>query len=173
VALDDRHANKFAPVNSKAIYPKHGHKLLYTPMTSEMKYPISYYTFALCILFYLLFCWCNTCTNQSQMIWSTLYHHMTILVHLSRPHLFFIVASVHWWSLVQASPSHTVSHFKAFNLPFTLAIGLSSQSSSWSSPPWPHNSMLCMICNELLHHHMCEPCNISPSWHILLTHMYL
>jgi hypothetical protein len=36
--------------------------------------------------------------------------------------------------------------------------------------------MSCLICNELLHH-MCEPCNkfkpSSPSWHVLLTHMYL
>jgi hypothetical protein len=39
VALDDRYANKFAPLDSTAIYPKPGHKLLYTPMTDEMKYP--------------------------------------------------------------------------------------------------------------------------------------
>jgi hypothetical protein len=25
------------------------------------------------------------------------------------------------------------------------------QASSWSSPPWSHNSMSCLICNELLH----------------------
>jgi hypothetical protein len=39
VALDDRYANKFAPLDSTAIYPKPGHKLLYTSMTSEMKCP--------------------------------------------------------------------------------------------------------------------------------------
>jgi hypothetical protein len=39
VALDDRYANKFAPLDSKVIYPKPGHKLLYTPMTGEKKYP--------------------------------------------------------------------------------------------------------------------------------------
>jgi hypothetical protein len=39
VALDDRYANKFAPLDSTAIYPKPSHKLLYTPMTSEMKCP--------------------------------------------------------------------------------------------------------------------------------------
>ena len=37
--------------------------------------------------------------------------------------------------------------------------------------------MSCLMCNELRHHHMCEFCNIfepsSPSWHMLLTHMYL
>ena len=36
--------------------------------------------------------------------------------------------------------------------------------------------MSCIICNELLHH-MCEPCNKSklstPSWHELLTQVYL
>jgi hypothetical protein len=45
-----------------AIYPKPGHKLLYTPMTGEIKCPIGY-TFALRIPFHLLQCWCNTCTN--------------------------------------------------------------------------------------------------------------
>ena len=40
MALDDRYAKKFAPLDSMAIYPKPGHKLLYTPMTGEMKCPI-------------------------------------------------------------------------------------------------------------------------------------
>ena len=40
--LDDRYANKFAPLDSTAIYPKSGHKLLYTPMTGEMKCPRLY-----------------------------------------------------------------------------------------------------------------------------------
>ena len=30
VALDDRYANKFAPLDSTVIYPKSGHALLYT-----------------------------------------------------------------------------------------------------------------------------------------------
>jgi hypothetical protein len=42
VALDDRYANKFAPLDSMAIYSKPGHKLLYTPMIGEIKYPIGY-----------------------------------------------------------------------------------------------------------------------------------
>jgi hypothetical protein len=62
VALDDRYANKFAPHDSTVMYPKPGHKLLYTPMTSEMKCPIGY-TFALRIVFHLLWYWCNTYTN--------------------------------------------------------------------------------------------------------------
>jgi hypothetical protein len=33
---------KFAPLDSTAIYPKPGHQLLYTPMTSEIKCPRSY-----------------------------------------------------------------------------------------------------------------------------------
>ena len=53
VALDDRYANKFAPLDSTAIYPKLGHELIYTPMPSEMKCPIGY-TFALRIPFHLL-----------------------------------------------------------------------------------------------------------------------
>jgi hypothetical protein len=53
VALDDRYANKFAPLDSTTIYPKSGHQLLYTPMTGEMEMPYGY-TFALRILFQLL-----------------------------------------------------------------------------------------------------------------------
>ena len=33
VALDDRYANKFAPLDSTAIYPKQVDQFLYTPMT--------------------------------------------------------------------------------------------------------------------------------------------
>ena len=53
MALDNRYANKFAPLDSTSIYPKSGHKLLYTPMTGEMKCSIGY-TFVLRIPFYLL-----------------------------------------------------------------------------------------------------------------------
>ena len=54
VALDKRYANKFAPLDSTAIYPKPGHiLLLYTPMTDEMEMPYGY-TFALCIPLHLL-----------------------------------------------------------------------------------------------------------------------
>jgi hypothetical protein len=86
-----------------------------------VKWNVLGYTFALCIPFHLLQYWCNTCTNQSQMIWSTSYHHVTILVHWSWLHLLFTVASVHWRQVL--------------DLPFTLATGLSSQVMSWSSPP--------------------------------------
>jgi hypothetical protein len=57
-------------------------------------------------------------------------------------------------SLAQASPSHAVPRFKASDLPFTLATSPSSQASSWSSPPWSHDSMSCLICNEFLYHHI-------------------
>jgi hypothetical protein len=36
---DDQYTNKFAPLNSTAIYHKPGHQLLYTPMTGEMEMP--------------------------------------------------------------------------------------------------------------------------------------
>jgi len=39
VALDDRYANKFAPLDSMAMYPESGNQLLYTPMTGEMEMP--------------------------------------------------------------------------------------------------------------------------------------
>jgi hypothetical protein len=53
VALDDRYANKFAPLDSTAIYPKPDHQLLYTPMTGGMEMPYGY-TFALRIPSHLI-----------------------------------------------------------------------------------------------------------------------
>ena len=112
----------------------------------------------------------------SQMIWSTSYRHVTLLVHWSWPHLLFTVAFVHRCQVLLKLHRHTVHRSKASNLSFTLATDPSSQVLSWSSPPWSHDSVSCLICNELLHH-MCEPCNkskpSSPSWHELLTQVYL
>ena len=143
----------------------------------KWKCPIGY-TFALRIPFHLLqVSMQHMHQHDHQMIWSTPYHHVTLLVHRSWPHLLFTIALVHWRQVLLKLHRLAVHHFKASDLPFTLATGLSSQASSWSSPPWSHDSMSCLICNELLHQHMCEPCNItkpfSPSWHMLLTHMYL
>jgi hypothetical protein len=160
-----------------AIYPKPGHKLLYTSMTGEMKCSIGY-TFALRILFHLHQYRCNTCTN---MINNDMIHFISSCDHIGSSILTSLALhrclgpSVP--SLAQASPSHAVPHFRASDLPFTLATCPLSQVMSWSTPPWSHDSMSCLMCNELLHQHMCKLCNISepslPSWHMLLTHMYL
>ena len=50
MALDDRYTNKFAPLDSMAIYHKPGHHLLYTPMTGEIKCPRLYLCLAHSIL---------------------------------------------------------------------------------------------------------------------------
>ena len=111
------------------------------------------------------------------MIWSTSYHHVTLLVHRSWPHLLFTVAFVHRRKVLHKLHRHAVHRSKASNLPFMLATGPSSQVMSWSSPPWSHDLILCLMCNELRYYHMCELCNISepssPSWHMLLTRIYL
>ena len=116
-------------------------------------------------------------STNHQMIWSTSYHHVTILVPRSWLYLLFTIAFVHRRHVFLKLHRHVVHRSKASDLPFTLAIGPSSQVLSWSSPPWSHDSMSCLMCNKLLHHHMCELCNISkpfsPSWHMLLIHMYL
>ena len=87
--------------------------------------------------------------TDHQMIWSTSYHHVTVLVHRSWPHLLFTVASV-----IGAKSCSSFTVTVASDLPFTLATGPSSQASSWSSPLWSHDSMSCLMCNELLHHHI-------------------
>jgi hypothetical protein len=136
------------------------------------------YTFALHIPFHLLHCRCNTCTNT---INNDMIHFISSRDHIGS----LILTSLALYrcvsssapSLAQASLSHAVPHSKASDFPFTLAIGPSSQVMSRSSPPWSYDLMLCLMCNELLHHHMCKLCNnsepFSPSWHMLLTHMYL
>jgi hypothetical protein len=110
------------------------------------------YTFALRIPFYLLRCWCNTCTNHSP---NDMIHFIS-----SRDRIVSLILTslaLHCCigpsapSLAQASPSHAIPRSKAFDLPFTLATDLSSQVMPWSSPPWSHDSMSCLICNELLH----------------------
>ena len=135
------------------------------------------YTFALCTPFHLLHHWCNTCTNH---ITNDMIHFISscvILVHRSWLHLLFTVAFIHRRQVLLKLYRHVVHRSKASNLPFTPTADPSSQVMFWSSPPWSHDSMSCLMCNELLHHHMCELCNISkpfsPSWHMLLTHMYL
>jgi hypothetical protein len=150
VALDDRYANKFAPLNSTAIYPKtRSSTSLHT--YDRWSGNALGYTFALRIPLHLLWCWCNTCTNH---ITNDMIHFISscdlgpsILTSLALHRCVGPSAPSH----AQASPSHAVPHSKASDLPFTLATGPSSQASSWSSPPWPHDSMSCLICNELLY----------------------
>ena len=137
------------------------------PLTGEKKCPTSH-TFALRIPFYLPKYLCHTSTNLHQafwssswvntwldlpwMIWSTPYHHMTSLVHRSWPCSLFTVALVHRPpNLAQASPPCGPS-LQNLDLPFSIATGPSSQALSWSSPLWSHDSMSCLICNELLDH---------------------
>ena len=114
---------------------KPGHKLLYTPMTGEMKCPRLY----LCLAHSIPSPPNVDATHaptRSTMIWSTSYHHVIILVHRSWLHLLFTVAFVHRHQVLLKLHRHAVHRSKASDLPFTLATGLSSQVMSWSSPPW-------------------------------------
>ena len=132
--LDDRYANKFAPLDSTSIYPKPDHKLLYTPMTGEIKCPRLY----LCLAHFIsspLMLMQRMHQPYHQMIWSTSYHHVTASVHRSWLHLLFTIASVHRCQVLLKLPHHAVYRFKPSDLPFTLATGPSSQALSWSSPP--------------------------------------
>ena len=172
MALDDRYANKFAPLDSTAIYPKPGHKLLYTPMTGEMKCPIGY-TFALCILIHLLQCRCNTCTN---MINNDMIHFISLRDHIGSS----ILTSLAFHrclrpsapSLDQASPPRGPL-LQSLQLALHACNRSIKPSHVLIFSPRSHDSMSCLMCNELLHH-MCELCNKSKpsslSWHGLLTH---
>jgi hypothetical protein len=160
-----------------AIYPKPGHALLYSTFDRWNGNALGY-TFALCIPFHLLRCWCNTCTNQSP---NDMIHFISSCDRIGSSILTLLALhrciSPSVPSLAQASPPHAVPRFKAYDLPFTLATGPSSQVMSWSSLPWSHDSMSCLMCYKLLNHHMCKLYNISkpfpPPWHMLPTHTYL
>jgi len=88
------------------------------------------------------------------MIWSTSYHHVTILVHRSWPHLLFTVASDHRRQVLLKLHRHTRS--------LALKPPTSLHSCNRSIKPslilifstWSHDSISCLICNELLHHHI-------------------
>ena len=81
----------------------------------------------------------------------------------------YIITWLYWFidlDFTCSSPLlQSIGAKSSLNLPFTLATGPSSKALSWSSPPWSHDSMSCLMCNELLHH-MCELCNISKPFHL-------
>ena len=150
MALDDWYVNKFAPLDNMTTYPKPGHKLLYSPMTGKIP---NKYKSALHIPFHLLWCWCNICTNN---ISNDMIHFISSCDHIDSS--IWTSLALHYCigpslpSLAQILSSHMVPHFKVSDFSFTLASGPSSQASSWSSPPWSHEFMSCLICNKLLHH---------------------
>jgi hypothetical protein len=139
VVLDDRYANKFAPLDSTAIYPKPDHKLLYTPMTGEMKCPTN---IPLPCVFHFI----------SSNVDGT--HAPTLINKWYDP--LYIIMWLYWFidlDFTCSSPLlRSIGAKSSLNLSFTLVTGPSSQASSWSSPPWSHDSLSCLICNELLHH---------------------
>jgi hypothetical protein len=147
------------------------------PLTGKMKCPRLY----LCLAHFhsnSSDVWCNTCTNMinNDMIYF-ISSYDRIGSSILTPLALHPCVSPSAPSLTQASPLHVVPRFEASDLSFTLATGPSSQVMSWTSPTWSQDLVSCLMCNKLLHHHMCKLYNISmpfsPPWHMLLTHMYL
>jgi hypothetical protein len=112
------------------------------------------------------------------MIWSTSYHHVTILVQRSWPHSLFTVASVHRRQVLLKLHHHMRS---LTSKPPTCPSRLQPVRRAKSCLNLLHldhmTQMSCLMCNELLYQHMCKLCNIPESslssWHMLLTYMYL
>ena len=141
VALDDRYSNKFASLDSTSIYPKPGHQPLYTPMTGEMKCPRLY----LCLAHSI-----PTPPLLMQHMYQPITKWYDPLHIIMWPYWFIDLDFTCFSPLLQS-----IGAKSSLNLPFTLATSPLSQVMSWSSPPWSHDSMSCLMCNELLHHHMC------------------
>jgi hypothetical protein len=143
VALDDRYANKFAPLDSTTIYSKPDHKLLYTPMTGEMKCPTN---IPLSCTFHSISSGVDAthAPTISQMIWSTSYHRVTLLVRRSWSHLLFTVAFVHRRQVLLKIHRHMVHRSEASNLSFTLVTGPQVKS-----------------CHDLLHLSHMTQCYVS------------
>ena len=147
MALDDRYANKFAPLDSTAIHPKSGHKLLYTPMTGEMKCPIDY-TFALRISFHLLHRWCNTCTNH---ITNDMIHSISSCDHIDSSILTSLALHRCFGPSVLSHHSTCPSHLQPVHQAKSCLDLLHLSHMT------PYHVSYAMM----LHHHMCELCNIS------------
>ena len=89
------------------------------------------------------------------------YHHVTVFVHRSWLHLLFTVAFVRWRQVLLKLHRHAVHHFKASNLPFTLAIGPLSQALSWSFPP--SHMISCHVSYAMSSFITCVSLAINPS----------
>ena len=72
---------------------------------------------------------------------------MTSLVHRSWPCSFFTVASVHQRQVLPKLHRLAVCCFKALTCPSPLQP---VHQAKPCLPPWSHDSMSCLICNELL-----------------------
>jgi hypothetical protein len=174
VALDDRYANKFSPLDSTTIYPKPGYALLYTAFGrwNEMPYRL-YICLAHSIQFHLLQCWCNTCTNlDQQMIWSISYHHVILLVILTSlafhrcfgPSAPSLCSSFLFTRFMTSKPPTCPSHLQSVHQAkphldlLHLVTWLYVMSHQWA--PSLHVWAL----------QISKP--FSPPWHVLLTQVY-
>ena len=106
------------------------------------------------------------------MIRSTLYHHMTPLVHRSWPCSLFTVASVHWCQVLLKLHRLVVLATKHW-LALHHCNSPSNQALSWSSPPRSHDSMSCQVCNELLLIITCGLITYVSPYATLLVHLML
>ena len=111
VALDERYENKFAPLDSTIIYPKP--VINFSTHLWLAKSNALGYTFALRIPFHSISFDVDAthAPTNHQMIWSTLYHHMTVLIHRSWLHFLFTVASVHRSQVITQLALHTCNRF--------------------------------------------------------------
>jgi hypothetical protein len=147
--LDDRYANKFAPLDSTTIYPKPGHKLLYIPMTDEMKCPRLY----LCLAYSI----------PSPPI---LMQHMHQPITNDMIH-FISSRDCIGSSILTSLALHRCFDPSAPSQHSTCPSHLQPVSRAMSCLDLLHLSHItsCLICNELLHH-MCELHNISKPFHL-------
>ena len=152
----------FAPLDSTTIYPKSGHKFLYTPMTGEMKCPTNI-PLARALHSISFGVDATHAPTISQMIWSTLYHHATVLVHRSWPHLLFTIALVHRRQVLTRLALHTYNRSIEPSL-----ILIFSTLVTWlhvmSHMQWAPSSHVWAL------QHIQA---ISTTWHVLLTQVFL
>ena len=86
------------------------------------------------------------------MIWSTSYHHVTVLVHRSWLHLLFTVAFVHRRQVLLKLHRHAVHCSKAFTCPSHLQSIQQAKS-----------------CLDLLHFSHMTPCHVSYAISSIIT----
>ena len=160
MVLDDQYANKFSPLDSTIIYPKPGHQLLYTPMTGEMKYPRLYLCLAYSIPSPLM---SMQHMHQHDQQWYDPLHIITWsywFIDLDFTCFSPLLSSIGAKSCASFTTTWSIAP-KPPTCPSRLQPVHQAKSCLDLLHLWSHDSMLCLMCNELLHHHMCELCNIS------------
>jgi hypothetical protein len=129
-----------------------------------VKWNVLGYTFALGIPFHLLWCWCNTCTNQSP---NDMIHFISLRDRIGSSILTSLALHRCLGPLVSSHHSTCPSHLQLVRRAksYLDLLPLVTWLNVMSHMQWAPSSSHVIALQQV------KP--FSPPWHMLLTHMYL